>query len=563
MAFWVKPGAFGQNGMLKKIPDNTSGTGWGVLLRRNGPVRFFVGTQKEMPKHGAYVDAKTARIDEWAHVACTFAGGHAKVYIDGQQKAQKKGIAFKVCDKTAVLQIGGFKGAIDDVRIYSRALTQQEVKTLFWAPELSEKRLGLADPADAFARPATHGYALNPAMLIGLVDRCDKEKVTAKKLASIGGGFAASSSFDALLKKKLSRKDGYVFAGKTGLASTRMTTSALLKGLDKRLPREKPEVVRICVGLRDLLASRPVADVRAELASVVDKVLDAGAVPVLCTLPVLGAVDVKTAPPAPKEDDKTKPTPADRAAILVRSVAELNVAIRSLAYEKKVPFLDAARIVNADVETQRKCFKSALSLKPQGYDAINARFLGLYRVLENVVAGRKSAVEATRVPPGAAGGAVAVATGPLVRNGGFEEIDEKTRLPSGWSKRHWGGRGVQYSARADKSNPHEGEVAMVVRVIGDGARSGASSTLALVAGTYEVTYWACAEVGKTADVLARLGGTDLPAQSVGDEWKRFAGTVEVAKKQTTGELGVLTTTSNVRVWFDDVSVRMLRAKPEE
>jgi hypothetical protein len=563
-ALWVKPGAFGPHAILKKIPGNTSGEGWGVFLRRKGPVRFFVGTEREMPKHGAYVDAKSVKIDEWAHVACTFAGGHAKVYINGQRRAQKQGISSKVCDRSATLQIGGFKGAIDDVRIYDRALTEQEVKTLFWAPELSVKRLGLADPADAFGRPATHGYALNPAMLISLVDRCDKEKVTPKKLAALGGGFAASSSFDALLKKKLSRKDGYVFAGKTGLASTRMTASALLKGMDKRLLREKPEVVRICVGLRDMLASRPAADVRAELASVVDKVLDAGAVPVLCTLPVLGAVDLKTAPPEPKTGEKNaRPTPGDRAALLVRSVAELNVAIRSLAYEKKVPFLDAVRIVNADVETQRKFFKSAVSLKSQGYDAINARFLGLYRVLENVVAGRKSAVAAARVPPGAEGDVAAQATGPLARNGGFEEIDERTRLPSGWSKRHWGGRSVQNSARADKSNPHEGEVAMVVRVIGDGAQAGVSTSLALAAGTYEVTYWACAEVGKTADVRARLGGTDLPAQSVGDEWKRFIGTVEVGKKRTLGEFGVLTTSGNVRVWFDDVSVRMLRAKAEE
>jgi hypothetical protein len=560
VAFWLKPEGMGHNRIVWKRPDGTSRTGWGVTLRKEGNVRFVVGSSKG----AANVDAKDIPVGEWIHVACTFADGHAKVYVNGQRKAQRQKITQKVCDSSTALQIGGFKGAIDDVRIYDRALTQQEVKTLFWAPELSEKRLDLADPTDAFARPATHGYALGPAILLGLIDRHDKEKISAKKLASLGGSFAASPSFDSLLKKTLTRKKGYVFAGRTGLASTRMTAAALLKGLDKRLPREKPEVVRICVGLRDVIASRAVADVRSDLAGVVDKVSASGAVPVLCTLPVHGAVDMQTAPPAPKEDDKTKPTPADRAAALVRAVAELNVAIRSLAYEKKVPFLDAVRIVNADEETQRKCFKSAVSLKPQGYDAINARFLGLYRVLENAVAGRESAVEAARVPPGAAGGAAAaVATGPLVKNGGFEETNEKTRFPSGWSKRHWGARGVQYSVRADKSNPHEGQVAMVVRVIGDGARTGVSSSFALAAGTYEVSYFACAEVGKSAEVLARLGGSDLGTQSVGDEWKCFTGTVEVAKKQTVGEFGVMTVSGNVRVWFDDVSVRMLRAKVEE
>ena len=111
------------------------------------------------------------------------------------------------------------------------------------------------------------------------------------------------------------------------------------------------------------------------------------------------------------------------------------------------------------------------------------------------------------------------------------------------------------------SNPREGgQSALVVRAMDGGAKAGAATSLKLDPGTYRVSYWACANVDKTATVGAHLAGADLPENTVGDEWKRFTHEAQVAKKTLAGALRVWTSTPNVRVWFDDVEV-VMTARP--
>ena len=94
--------------------------------------------------------------------------------------------------------------------------------------------------------------------------------------------------------------------------------------------------------------------------------------------------------------------------------------------------------------------------------------------------------------------------------------------------------------------------------MGEGSKPGASTTLRLEPGTYEVTYWACAAVGQTATVGARFGERELAGESVGDKWKQLKVTVMVEKKNLNAGLGLWTSTPNVRVWFDDVSIRFVK-----
>jgi hypothetical protein len=70
----------------------------------------------------------------WTHIAYTYDGGTVKGYLDGVLKVQ--GAATTAIQARGVgLRIGvdglfqqGFNGRIDDLRIYSRALTQAEVQ---------------------------------------------------------------------------------------------------------------------------------------------------------------------------------------------------------------------------------------------------------------------------------------------------------------------------------------------------------------------------------------------------------------------------------------------------
>jgi hypothetical protein len=146
------------------------------------------------------------------------------------------------------------------------------------------------------------------------------------------------------------------------------------------------------------------------------------------------------------------------------------------------------------------------------------------------------------------------AAGPgLVKNGGFEEKGPRG-FAAGWSKAQWGARGAGSSVRLDMSNPRTGEGALVVRGLAEGAKPGASTTLRLEPGAYELRYWASADVGTTATVGARFAGGDLPGHEVADKWTQFTETVTVEKKNLNSELGLWTSTVNVKVWFDDVEL---------
>jgi len=81
----------------------------------------------------------------WAHVAATFDRGEMKLYINGIFDAGKKSTRIEYTDWREYehddISIGalwdgslGFRGAIDEVRIYGRALSASEIHTLFGGP---------------------------------------------------------------------------------------------------------------------------------------------------------------------------------------------------------------------------------------------------------------------------------------------------------------------------------------------------------------------------------------------------------------------------------------------
>jgi hypothetical protein len=148
--------------------------------------------------------------------------------------------------------------------------------------------------------------------------------------------------------------------------------------------------------------------------------------------------------------------------------------------------------------------------------------------------------------------------GNLVANGGFEERNEDTRFAARWSKGQWGKRGAKYSVRLDRSNPRTRDSALSLRGLEAGAEAGASTTLRLVPATYEVRFWACAAIGKNADVLASLAGRDLPAFTVGDEYKQFTARIEITKKELQAALRIRLTTPTGRVWLDDVEIEAVQ-----
>jgi hypothetical protein len=70
------------------------------------------------------------------HVAATYDGSTIRLYINGQLEGSKNA-SFQIGTNDLPLSIGssdggyrGMKGAIDDVRIYAKALSAQEIAAL-------------------------------------------------------------------------------------------------------------------------------------------------------------------------------------------------------------------------------------------------------------------------------------------------------------------------------------------------------------------------------------------------------------------------------------------------
>ncbi len=78
--------------------------------------------------------------NQWTHLAATYDGTTQRLYVNGNEVASQS-VSGSIQVSDGVLRIGGtsvwtqfFKGRIDEVRIYNRALTAGEIKTDMTTP---------------------------------------------------------------------------------------------------------------------------------------------------------------------------------------------------------------------------------------------------------------------------------------------------------------------------------------------------------------------------------------------------------------------------------------------
>jgi len=321
------------------------------------------------------VTAATRLTDgEWHHVVATMAPPKAAVHVDGVMSASRDDLKqLKLNDAPLLIGSAGtywhFDGSIDDVRVYDRALTLEEVVALFAAPVAT--RLARADatapPADAPApasgdakgSPETDGYFLSPDVIARLAKRYAKDQVKEKNIAAFGGAAAASNSFDISLVEQLGRASGYAFTSKMGMARRHMKLADAVKNAERILGRLQPELVRICFDVGDLAKGKTAADLKGGLAQLIETIRSSGAVPVLFTLPM----------------------PAPRDAEALDLIEAYNKMVLALGVSENVPVLDAYRILNSDPANASRYFGRGSGLKKDGYAAVNTRFARLYRVL--------------------------------------------------------------------------------------------------------------------------------------------------------------------------------------
>jgi len=143
---WVN---FDSPNNLNQVDDYHNLFGWDWEFRLNfrtytqepGPGYFLwlQGTTMEGPTHNISALYKLPqKLTGWHHLAATFDGSSAKIYLDGVNVKTQQISGSGIRDNGRFFHIGGedefhqyFDGTIDEVRIYSRALMDPEILTLY------------------------------------------------------------------------------------------------------------------------------------------------------------------------------------------------------------------------------------------------------------------------------------------------------------------------------------------------------------------------------------------------------------------------------------------------
>ena len=134
---WIYPRAFA-TGVTQRIVQRAGGT-WGTyLVVDSSELWFYVDTTDD---GGSWQRVKYAlpSTHQWYHIVGTYDGSELRLYVNGelkdstpQSKAPDKaeGIPLNIGRTQAGIQY--FNGTIDEVRIYNRALSENEIKMLYY-----------------------------------------------------------------------------------------------------------------------------------------------------------------------------------------------------------------------------------------------------------------------------------------------------------------------------------------------------------------------------------------------------------------------------------------------
>ena len=114
-------------------------TKWSDYFRiqyQNGVIQCRLGIQKPDESIVApFLSFGITGVDEWHYYVMTYDGDVFKIYLDGDfvtsYSQEGEAYAFILIDKDFFINDGRFKGLIDEVRIYNRALSDSEIKLLY------------------------------------------------------------------------------------------------------------------------------------------------------------------------------------------------------------------------------------------------------------------------------------------------------------------------------------------------------------------------------------------------------------------------------------------------
>jgi hypothetical protein len=140
IALWIRPGADDPEGlgtatapMAKADSGASPSWSWQVRYGWNSPQPYMAFTFNTSPRAWAYVGKNLER-NEWAHIACSHDGETLKCYLDGEETDSTPMGAITSSPTSVLIGSDGWRsdwiGAIDEVAIYDRALSDSEIMYL-------------------------------------------------------------------------------------------------------------------------------------------------------------------------------------------------------------------------------------------------------------------------------------------------------------------------------------------------------------------------------------------------------------------------------------------------
>lgn len=148
VSFWVKATSSGSiNFGAFHIGNSANSTGFGFSIYGNSGAtanRGYVGYRDNAWSNGSYpVEATTTPVADntWHHVVFVYGSTNASTYVDGALQSSTARNSTMNQSGSTELQIGHlinqnpgnyhFDGAVDDLRVYSRALNSSEITALY------------------------------------------------------------------------------------------------------------------------------------------------------------------------------------------------------------------------------------------------------------------------------------------------------------------------------------------------------------------------------------------------------------------------------------------------
>lgn len=150
---WVRPGRVPHTSHQTLFTNDDGGFDRGIIIAANTHLySVLTGT-------GLWNLGINAAQDQWQHIAVVYAPDYIEAYINGNRyryhsppSGQTSANKFRIGGNPAFGQY--FKGAMDEVSIYNRALSQSEIQAIYSAGSSGKCKPGLAR---CFAAPVVYG----------------------------------------------------------------------------------------------------------------------------------------------------------------------------------------------------------------------------------------------------------------------------------------------------------------------------------------------------------------------------------------------------------------------